>query len=65
MKLNAKDVNFYLAAQARAWACYFIWRAYSVEPFVTITGFLGYLLFMVLTEYFWYVAKGVFIRREQ
>jgi hypothetical protein len=61
VKLDRATARDFAFAQLRAWSCYFIYWAYSVQDFHTITGFLGFLLFLVATEYFYRIIKAIFI----
>ena len=61
MRLNRQIVREFTFAQSRAWGCYCIWLAYSVQDLYTVTGFLGFLIFLVATEYVFWIMKGMFL----
>ena len=63
MKLNQNDLKSFAGAQARCWSGYFIWKFFSVEPFYTITGILEYIVFLMIAEVVYQLAKPMFIRR--
>ena len=63
MKFNRADAKWMAAAQTRAWACYFIWRFYAIEPINSVTGFLEYVVFLVGTEMVYQFVKPMFIRK--
>lgn len=62
MKFNRDDFNLWLGYQIRAFGCLFIWEVSGLTV-VTITGWLGYAAFIVITEVFYQLVKWIFLTK--
>jgi hypothetical protein len=62
VKLDRKTARDFAFAQCRSWGCFYLWK-YSSGTIDTITAFLSFILFLLVTEFFYQTIMAIFISK--